>query len=133
LLGDGLPNRKLTTLEAAHLGLRRHGDVPGAGVPARYTAWLQGGDPRALVDVVHHNRDDILSMVALLDVLLQRADGADSLVLRCPQAALALARAAETLDPPRAEQIYAVAAQVPQTARAGRLGLARLARHAPKC
>jgi uncharacterized protein YprB with RNaseH-like and TPR domain len=126
LLKESLPNCRLGSIEVGHLGLRRINDVPGSAVPACYRAWLAGGDARALVGVVVHNRDDILSMVTLLDLLLRRAASAPSLVLRTPKAALRLAKAAERLHPQHALAIYTVAAMVPETEKRGRLGLRRL-------
>ena len=128
-LKHGLPNCRLGTVEAHHLGLRRVGDVTGSQVPAAWIEHQHGGAPHALVGVVRHNRDDILSLVTLLDLLLARAEAAESLMLRDPPAALALAAAALKLGHwARAEGLYAQAAAFPGTAEVGRKGLLKVAR-----
>ncbi|HEY3366286.1 MAG TPA: ribonuclease H-like domain-containing protein [Symbiobacteriaceae bacterium] len=55
----------LTNLEAQVLGVRRMGDVPGHLIPQLYFDYLRSGDATPLLDVVLHNRLDILSLVAL--------------------------------------------------------------------
>ena len=129
LLRHGLPNCRLGTIEAHHLGLQRVGDVKGSQVPAAWLEYQHGGAPHGLVGVAKHNRDDILSLVTLLDFLLAHTAEAESLVLRDPPLALAIAAAALGLDQwARAEAIYTVATAFPATAEAGRIGLARVAR-----
>lgn len=56
----------LTELEQAVLQLERRDDVPGHLIPQRYFDFLQTGDATPLVDVLVHNRLDIVSMVALV-------------------------------------------------------------------
>lgn len=56
----------LGELETAVLDVVRVDDVPGYLIPQRYFDFLQTGDAAPLVDVLHHNRLDILSMVALV-------------------------------------------------------------------
>ncbi len=132
-LKHGLPNCRLGTVEAVHLGLRRVGDVTGSQVPAAWIEHQHGGAPHALVGVVKHNRDDILSLVTLLDLLLARAEGGESLMLRDPPAALALAASALKLGQwARAEALYTQASAFPGTAEVGVKGLARLARRQKK-
>ncbi|MBM4370190.1 MAG: ribonuclease H-like domain-containing protein [Deltaproteobacteria bacterium] len=65
-----LPDHRLRTLEATLLGMVRDGDIPGARVPHLYFAFLAGGDAGGLLQVLEHNRRDILSMVSLSHVLL---------------------------------------------------------------
>jgi hypothetical protein len=55
----------LGALEAAILGARRHGDVPGFEIPARYFHFVRTGDSRPLAAVLEHNRLDLLSLAGL--------------------------------------------------------------------
>ncbi len=57
---------RLLTLEREVLGLEREDDVPGALIPALYFDFLRSRRAAPLVRVFAHNRDDILSLVALL-------------------------------------------------------------------
>ena len=59
---------RLVGLERAVLGVRREGDVPGGEIPARYVAYLRGGDPEMLTDVLEHNRLDLVSLGLLTGV-----------------------------------------------------------------
>ena len=129
LLGHDLPNCKLSTLEKLSLGVRRTEDCPGSEAPARYNAYLHGDDPTPLCEIVAHNRDDVLSMVTLLDLVLERRDRAEANAWSDPTCALALARHAAALGEwTYAERVYSAVAAVPQTEDAGRRGLKRLAR-----
>jgi uncharacterized protein len=60
----------LGALEARLLGLRRAGDVAGFEVPSRYFQFVRTGDPRPLVAVLEHNRQDLLTLAALTARLL---------------------------------------------------------------
>lgn len=57
---------RLATLERAVLGLERGSDVPGALIPSLYFDWLRLRRASPLARVFAHNRDDILSLAALL-------------------------------------------------------------------
>lgn len=57
---------RLATLERAVLGLSRESDVPGALIPALYFDWLRLRRASPLARVFAHNRDDVLSLAALL-------------------------------------------------------------------
>jgi uncharacterized protein YprB with RNaseH-like and TPR domain len=57
---------RLATLERAVLGLTRESDVPGALIPSLYFDWLRSKRASPLARVFAHNRDDILSLAALL-------------------------------------------------------------------
>ncbi len=57
---------RLQTLEREVLGLEREDDVPGALIPGLYFDFLRSRRAAPLVRVFAHNRDDILSLVALL-------------------------------------------------------------------
>lgn len=61
----------LTNLEARVLGVHRQGDVPGALIPQLYFDYLRSGRLEPLVDVVLHNRLDIVSLVSLAGFLGQ--------------------------------------------------------------
>ncbi|MFN7984892.1 MAG: ribonuclease H-like domain-containing protein [Vicinamibacterales bacterium] len=60
----------LIALEQQLLGARRIGDVPGFEIPERYFQYVRGGDARPLVDVLEHNRLDLLSLAGLTARLL---------------------------------------------------------------
>jgi uncharacterized protein YprB with RNaseH-like and TPR domain len=57
---------RLSTLERAVLGLAREDDVPGALIPALYFEYLRRRRAAPLARVFAHNRDDVLSLAALL-------------------------------------------------------------------
>jgi uncharacterized protein YprB with RNaseH-like and TPR domain len=61
-----LPDCRLSTLERQALGFARADDVPGAMIPALYFQFLRTRQARPLARVFAHNRDDVLSLVALL-------------------------------------------------------------------
>lgn len=57
---------RLATLERSVLGLARESDVPGALIPSLYFDWLRLRRAPPLARVFAHNRDDVLSLAALL-------------------------------------------------------------------
>jgi hypothetical protein len=57
---------RLATLERDVLGLAREDDVPGGLIPTLYFEWLRRKRARPLVRVFAHNRDDVLSLAALV-------------------------------------------------------------------
>lgn len=59
-------DRRLATLEADLLGVRRPHDVPSALIPQRYAAYLRDGDGATLDAVLAHNRFDLLSLLFLV-------------------------------------------------------------------
>jgi len=67
-----LKDCSLSHIEETVLGVRRERDIPGAEVPERYFRFLKSGDMDLLEDIVLHNRQDIVSLGALL-VRLSRA------------------------------------------------------------
>ena len=69
LLNHRTSNCRLVTLEDEVLGFRRFGDIPGWEIPQRYFDWLSTRDPDLLVDILEHNRWDIVSMAALASLL----------------------------------------------------------------
>ncbi len=62
---DRLVQCNLTNLEAQVLGVYRQGDVPGALIPQLYFDYLRTGAVEPLIDVILHNRLDIVSLVSL--------------------------------------------------------------------
>jgi uncharacterized protein YprB with RNaseH-like and TPR domain len=60
-----LESCRLQSLEAALLGLRRTGDIPGEEIPHVYFDWVRRRDARLLARVFDHNRQDIVSLAAL--------------------------------------------------------------------
>lgn len=61
-----MPDARLQTAEAHLLGLRRHDDVPGWEIPARYLQFLRDGEPARLIDIARHNDEDVRSLARLL-------------------------------------------------------------------
>ncbi|MDN3518363.1 ribonuclease H-like domain-containing protein [Aquisalimonas lutea] len=118
------PDCRLATAEALLLGVARDGDLPGSQVPGVWFDWLHRGDGARMGDVLAHNRQDILSLLALLPRLGAAfrdpgAFGAD---------ALGAARAwLQQGEEARALQVLEAA---PALDRAGQHELARLYRRA---
>lgn len=65
-----LSSCSLTSLEQGVFGISREGDVPGYLIPQIYFDYLRDGDARRLQPVFFHNREDIVTLARLLDVLL---------------------------------------------------------------
>jgi uncharacterized protein len=63
----------LQALERQIVGARRHGDVPGFEIPARYFQFIRSGDARPLAAVLEHNRLDLLTLAVLAARLLHMA------------------------------------------------------------
>ncbi|HEY1956813.1 MAG TPA: ribonuclease H-like domain-containing protein [Polyangiaceae bacterium] len=57
---------RLTMLEEKVLGYLREGDVPSGEVSERYLHFLRTGQESALLGVVEHNAQDVISMIALV-------------------------------------------------------------------
>jgi hypothetical protein len=62
---------RLAVVEQRLLRFRRDDDLPGSEAPAAWLALLQRGDASRLGAVLRHNRDDLLSLAALLPTLDQ--------------------------------------------------------------
>lgn len=71
-----VPDCHLGTIERRVLGIERTDDLPSAEVPTYYAAYLETGNAAYLVPIVRHSRQDLASLVALLDRLLRMADDA---------------------------------------------------------
>ena len=57
----------LRSAEVELLHLRREGDLPGREAPERFWQFLRDGDAAPLAAVVRHNREDVVSLLRLLD------------------------------------------------------------------
>lgn len=75
LLREGWPDCRLRTTEVHALGFDRVDDLPGAEVPAAWQRWLTRGDASAVPRILDHNREDLLSLAALVQALNQPARG----------------------------------------------------------
>ncbi len=73
-----LTNVQLTELEREVLKLARVDDVGGADIPAIYMEFLRGRDGSCLNPILLHNRHDLVSLVALLGVLVDKLESASS-------------------------------------------------------
>ena len=62
---EGEAGCSLGALEAQFLAVQRTGDVAGFEIPARYFRFIRTGDATSLVEVLHHNRLDLLSLAGL--------------------------------------------------------------------
>lgn len=110
--GERLQERRLVHLERDVLGFVREGDVHGAEIPARYSAFLRRGEAEALVPVIEHNLWDVIAMAALVGELSARVVGGDALgrfepsdmaglaktALRAGDHGLAISMASEALE-----------------------------------
>lgn len=63
------PDCRLRTAEERALGFERVDDLPGAEVPAVWQQWLARGNADGLPKVLEHNRADLVSLLALVQVL----------------------------------------------------------------
>ncbi len=69
---------RLSELERTLCGHERDGDVPGFEIPARYFRYIRTGDPSSLVDVLEHNRLDLVSLALLTSRAAQLLDAGPS-------------------------------------------------------
>lgn len=68
-----LPNCRLGTLERRVLEVERtEEDVPGELIPGMYLDYLRTGDASDMTRVIYHNAIDILSLVGLSSVVLEK-------------------------------------------------------------
>jgi uncharacterized protein YprB with RNaseH-like and TPR domain len=103
-----LPDCRLATVEGHALGLAREDDVPGAMIPALYFQFLRTRQARPLARVFAHNRDDVLSLVALLGWFARALAAHDRGVLS-PIELAGLGRLWEPLDTERSVACYRAA------------------------
>jgi uncharacterized protein YprB with RNaseH-like and TPR domain len=66
-----LPDARLASVETGICGVHRGHDLPGSLVPVRYLDYLRSGHGATLRVVLEHNRQDVVSMALLLQVLAQ--------------------------------------------------------------
>ena len=129
---------RLSTLEAALLGLDRGDDLPGALVPQVYFRYLRTGDPGTLPRVFRHNTWDLVALAGLHARAAALLDGPDPRY--DPVEWMGAARWLERRAPDRSARFYEAALQagLPGTLepgvawrlgwlwrRAGRVGEAR--------
>ena len=74
--GAEVPDCHLGTIEHRVLSIERSNDLPSAEVPIHYTTYLETGNAAYLVPIVNHSRQDLASLVVLLEHLLRMADDA---------------------------------------------------------
>jgi uncharacterized protein YprB with RNaseH-like and TPR domain len=72
--GAEIPDCHLGTIEHRVLHIERSNDLPSAEIPIHYTAYLETGNATWLMPIVHHSRQDLASLVVLLDRLLSVAE-----------------------------------------------------------
>jgi len=68
-----VPNCRLQTLERLLCGRRRVGDIPGSEIPEAYHRFVATGDARQVVEIMHHNLLDLLTMAQLVTAILTGA------------------------------------------------------------
>jgi len=61
----------LGNIEEHALGYSRNEDIPGYLVPSVYLDWLHNDEAGRLADVIAHNRQDIVSLAALMSVIAE--------------------------------------------------------------
>lgn len=66
---DKLENCRLATIEKEILHLVRSDDLPGSQAPAAWLSYLRSGSSAALLRVLEHNRQDVVSVCQLADRL----------------------------------------------------------------
>lgn len=87
-----LDSCSLKSLEVNVLGHERDGDIDGALIPEVYFNWLRTGDPTQIAEVFEHNRQDVASMVHLLEVLGSIYENPESPRFEHPSEMLGLAK-----------------------------------------
>ncbi|MEX1378029.1 MAG: ribonuclease H-like domain-containing protein [Eubacteriales bacterium] len=65
-----LPSCSMSSIEQNILGVHRVGDIPGSEIPEIFFNYVKYKDDTMLKKVVEHNLQDIISMVAISDVLM---------------------------------------------------------------
>ena len=129
LFKGSAPNCRLTTLEMAVLGFERTDDMPGSEAPRAYADYLHDGATVGIDGLLAHNRDDVLSMVSLLDEIMHRAEAPDATWLRDPASARAIFEVAlRAHDFELADRWLDAAAIAPSEAKWEQVARARCAR-----
>ena len=110
----------LVVLEQQVLGAWRDGDVSGYEIPARYFQFVRSGDARPLVDVLEHNRLDLVSLAGLTVRLLEIVRGGPDYAENAREA-LALGHVySRSHADARAIEAYERAVTLAATSRSGR-------------
>lgn len=125
-----LEDCRLGTVEREVLGLVRDDDVPGSVIPSLYFDFLRRRHATPLAGVFAHNRDDVLSLAAVLG-WFTRALREPAHVTRAEDVA-GLGRLWERLDRARAAACYERALDEGLAGAAGRWVRMRLARWAKR-
>jgi hypothetical protein len=68
----------LGSLEHSLLGHERENDIPSALIPSVFFEYLRRRDPRLLLPVLEHNKDDVMAMAALLGHMCRRVESPSS-------------------------------------------------------
>jgi len=63
---DVLPNCRLQTLERRICGRVRTADIPGSEIPEAYHEYVRTGNALEMLDVLEHNRQDLLTLAELM-------------------------------------------------------------------
>ncbi|MFO7792200.1 MAG: ribonuclease H-like domain-containing protein [Candidatus Saliniplasma sp.] len=66
---NDIPNHRLGTLEKHVLNKERENDVSSAMVPQFYKIYLKKRNPGPLIPILEHNKEDIVSLAQLLNLL----------------------------------------------------------------
>jgi uncharacterized protein YprB with RNaseH-like and TPR domain len=74
--GRAMPNCKLQTLERYICRRIRRGDIPGEQIPDAYHEFVKTGRPERMVDILHHNALDLITMSELTLNLFSEDDTA---------------------------------------------------------
>ena len=105
--GHRMPDCRLVTLEREVLGLERDDDVAGALIPSLFFAFLRHRNAAPLARVFTHNRDDVLSLAALLGWFTEALACAPGQL--APEDLAGLGRLWEPVDLERAAECYRTA------------------------
>jgi len=62
---------RLETVERELFGITRENDLPSEEVPRHYTEYLETGDPRPLLPILNHNRQDVETLALLFSHLVE--------------------------------------------------------------
>ncbi len=84
----------LGNVEEHALGYCRDEDIPGYLVPSVYLDWIHNDEAGQLADVIAHNRQDIVSLAALMSVIAESFNSAGT-TLSSPLDAYSLMRVCE--------------------------------------
>lgn len=69
LLKRDWPDCRLKTTESRALGFDRTDDLPGSEVPGAWQRWLTRADAEAIPRILDHNRDDLISLASIIELL----------------------------------------------------------------